>query len=114
MGDGSTEWSAKRVDLGYQDPFPIKMVEIGNEDDVSNGLSSYNAYRFAMFHDKIKEKYPEMKVYASTTELDPAPAGAGLDYHEYAVSQALVFRDLPWTHRFLAASRPLYSGIRLL
>lgn len=52
MGDSSTEYGSVRVALGYTDPFTIKFVEVGNEDDLNGGEDSYIAYRFNMFYGK--------------------------------------------------------------
>lgn len=50
MGDASTTYGAQRIALGYTDPFPIKFVEVGNEDNLNGGTDSYTAYRFPMFY----------------------------------------------------------------
>ncbi|RDL30791.1 Uncharacterized protein BP5553_10136 [Venustampulla echinocandica] len=83
MGSASTTYGKKRIALGYPEPFPIKYVEVGNEDNLNNGLASYNSYRFAMFHNAIIEKYPDMKIIASTTEWKPQIGNSIGDAHEY-------------------------------
>ncbi|NDV80890.1 alpha-L-arabinofuranosidase C-terminal domain-containing protein [Bacteroides sp. 51] len=55
LGDTTTEWGAKRVEHGHPDPFPLKYVEIGNE----NWGDEYDK-RFDIFYAAIKEKYPEL------------------------------------------------------
>lgn len=65
MGDVSTPWGAKRAALGYPEPWPIRMVEVGNEDSLSEGGPSYRKYRFDMFYKAIKAKYPDMMVIVS-------------------------------------------------
>lgn len=50
MGDESTTYGAQRIALGYTDPFVIKYLEVGNEDNLSNGDDSYRAYRYQMFY----------------------------------------------------------------
>ncbi len=40
MGNASTTYGARRIALGYKDPFPIRYVEVGNEDGLNNGLPS--------------------------------------------------------------------------
>ncbi|GAB7364925.1 hypothetical protein MBLNU230_g5713t1 [Neophaeotheca triangularis] len=85
MGDESTTWGARRIALGYPDPWPINYVEIGNEDNLNDGLESYNEYRFPMFYDAIKAVYPEMVIIASTVQTFPTRPNdnsAG-DYHQY-------------------------------
>jgi alpha-L-arabinofuranosidase len=39
MGSTSTKWGAVRAKLGHPKPFPIKFVEIGNEDWFSTTVS---------------------------------------------------------------------------
>lgn len=51
-GDASTTWGAVRVALGYEEPFSIKYVEVGNEDNLNGGDASYVDYRFAAFYGK--------------------------------------------------------------
>lgn len=56
MGDASTTYGAQRIALGYTDPFPIKFVEVGNEDNLNGGTDSYTAYRFPMFYGTWPQK----------------------------------------------------------
>lgn len=55
LGDATTEWGAKRVEHGHPEAFPLKYVEIGNE----NWGDEYDK-RFDIFYVAIKEKYPEL------------------------------------------------------
>ncbi len=55
IGDASTEWGAKRAAHGHPEPFPLKYIEIGNE----NRGELYEE-RFDIFYKAIKEKYPEL------------------------------------------------------
>lgn len=50
MGDASTTYGAQRIALGYEDPFTIKFVEVGNEDNLNGGEDSYIDYRFNAFY----------------------------------------------------------------
>ncbi|KAF2204615.1 glycoside hydrolase [Delitschia confertaspora ATCC 74209] len=85
MGDVSTPYGAMRAKLGYPKPWTIKYVEVGNEDNLGGGGTTYNAYRFQAFYDAIKAKYPHMKVFASTTDFKFAETeDAGEDYHHYS------------------------------
>src|ERR1700743_2124063 len=62
MGDTDTEYGALRAKLGYPEPWTINYVEVGNEDNLNGGGSSYAAYRFNDFYNAIKNKYPHMMV----------------------------------------------------
>lgn len=55
IGDITTEWGAKRAEQGHPDAFPLKYVEIGNE----NWGDEYDK-RFDIFYKAIKAKYPEL------------------------------------------------------
>ena len=58
IGDTSTYWGAKRAADGHPRPFPLKYIEVGNEDwfDRSN---SYDG-RFNQFRTAIEAKYPQL------------------------------------------------------
>lgn len=56
IGDPMTnEWAAKRAAAGHPEPFPLKYVELGNE----NGTDRY-VKRYAYFYDYLKNKYPQL------------------------------------------------------
>jgi alpha-N-arabinofuranosidase len=63
-GDASTKWGARRVADGHPAPFPLKYVEIGNEDWFDKS-GSYDG-RYAQFYDAIKAKYPDLELIATT------------------------------------------------
>jgi alpha-N-arabinofuranosidase len=62
-GDASTKWGAQRIKDGYPNPFPLRYVEIGNEDWFDRS-GSYDG-RFAQFYDAIKAKYPNLKLIST-------------------------------------------------
>ncbi|EPS45460.1 hypothetical protein H072_582 [Dactylellina haptotyla CBS 200.50] len=82
-GSVDTPWGAVRASLGYPEPWTIKYVEIGNEDNLWGGLPSYQDYRFDLFNNAIRSKYPDITIIASTPEITGTPAGTWLDYHRY-------------------------------
>jgi alpha-L-arabinofuranosidase len=87
MGDSSTTWGAKRIALGYPEPFQINYVEVGNEDSLGNGAKTYAAYRFAAFERAIHKAYPHMNIMASYNDVGavhPPFKGTSGDFHEYA------------------------------
>jgi alpha-L-arabinofuranosidase len=63
-GDTGTTWGARRAKDGHPEPFKLTYVEIGNEDNLSGGLPSYDG-RFTMFYDAIKEKYPNLQIIST-------------------------------------------------
>jgi alpha-L-arabinofuranosidase len=62
-GDTSTKWGAVRAKLGHPAPFPVKYVEIGNEDWFDRS-DSYEA-RYAQFYKAIEVKYPQLQIIAT-------------------------------------------------
>ena len=60
IGDVNTEWGARRAQDGHPAPFPLKYVEVGNEDFFDRS-GSY-AERYTMFYEAIKAKYPQLEV----------------------------------------------------
>ena len=106
MGDASTTLGAKRIALGYSEPFQINYVEVGNEDNLNNGLDSYQDYRFPAFYDAISAAYPNITIIASTIALDPFPGNSSGDYHQYTrpdyfVSQFNFFDNYTSQHPIL-------------
>ncbi|KAH7413696.1 glycoside hydrolase superfamily [Phaeosphaeria sp. MPI-PUGE-AT-0046c] len=92
-GPADSTWGKVRAELGHPEPFTLNYVEIGNEDWLAGfpgGWDSYRQYRFPMFHDAIKAKYPNIQIIASAATTDPErgepldyPADALGDYHPY-------------------------------
>ncbi|KAJ5555861.1 Glycoside hydrolase superfamily [Penicillium sp. DV-2018c] len=81
-GSVDTKYGALRAKVGHPKPWKIRYVEVGNEDNLSDGLDSYKAYRFPAFYKAIKEKYPHIQVLASTINMT-LPGNAGGDWHLY-------------------------------
>jgi alpha-N-arabinofuranosidase len=88
-GDSNTKWGAQRAKDGHPAPFPLKYVEIGNEDgfDISGSYEK----RYIQFYDAIKAKYPQLQIISTVGGKDglggrfPAPAGKTeiVDEHYY-------------------------------
>jgi alpha-N-arabinofuranosidase len=78
-GDTSTKWGAIRAKLGHPAPFPVRYVEIGNEDWFDKS-GSYEG-RYAQFYKAIKAKYPQLQLIATAplTRMKPDV----LDDHYY-------------------------------
>jgi alpha-N-arabinofuranosidase len=68
-GSTSTTWGARRARDGHPRPFPLRYVEIGNEDWLNNGTASYDS-RFTMFYDAIKAKYPSIQIISTMRTQD--------------------------------------------
>ncbi|KAJ0382255.1 hypothetical protein COL922a_012948 [Colletotrichum nupharicola] len=90
IGDINTSGGALRASLGHPEPYQLKFVEIGNEDNLAGGCESYKQ-RFLQFFDAIKEAYPQLTILTSTSDRnclpDAIPEGAWLDFHDYNVPE---------------------------
>ena len=64
IGDSTTTWGAKRAANGHPSPFPLKYIEVGNENYGPIYAARYNA-----FYKAIKAKHPEI-VVISTLRYD--------------------------------------------
>lgn len=60
LGDLTTTWGKKRVESGHPAPFPLKYVEIGNE----NWGPVYEK-RYDIFYKAIKAKYPQLTLIST-------------------------------------------------
>jgi alpha-L-arabinofuranosidase len=69
IGDTNTPWGARRARDGHPAPFPLRYVEIGNEDWFDRS-GSYDG-RFAQFYDAIKALHPHLQVISSVGNEHP-------------------------------------------
>mgnify|MGYP001248597341 CR=1 FL=1 len=58
-GPVTSKWGALRAKHGHPKPFNLKYLQIGNE----NGGPAYEE-RYALFHDAIKKRYPDIELVA--------------------------------------------------
>ncbi|MGC2213939.1 MAG: alpha-L-arabinofuranosidase C-terminal domain-containing protein, partial [Silvibacterium sp.] len=82
-GDTSTRWGAERAKDGHPQPFALKYVEIGNEDQFDKS-KTYNE-RFAQFYKSIKAKYPDLQLIATMPVTSVKPDV--IDDHYYRSAQ---------------------------
>jgi alpha-N-arabinofuranosidase len=84
LGPATSPFGSMRAALGYPEPWKLKYVEIGNEDNISGGPASYAAYRFPMFYNAIHALYPDLIIVSSTGGLTAVGEGSMTDFHLYA------------------------------
>ena len=60
IGPAGSKWGKLRAAAGHPKPFPLKYVEIGNEQHGPRYAERYN-----VFYKAIKAKYPQMQIMAS-------------------------------------------------
>ena len=66
-GATNTKWGALRAAHGHPAPFPLRFVEIGNEDFFDK-KEVYDA-RFARFFDAIKARHPDIQIIATRGDV---------------------------------------------
>ena len=70
-GPVTSTWGAKRAAAGHPEPFGLKYLGVGNEDQITDGFEQ----RFKMIHDAVKAKHPEIVVIGTV-----GPASDGHDF----------------------------------
>jgi alpha-L-arabinofuranosidase len=85
MGPADSEWGKRRVADGFPEPFKLRYVEIGNEDFFDRS-GSYEG-RFAQMAKAIREKYPQLKIIATTPVTSAKPDL--VDDHIYASASTM-------------------------
>jgi len=60
LGPVTSKWGKVRAANGHPKPFPLKYIEVGNEQH-----GPWYALRYNRFHDAIKKKYPNLKIISS-------------------------------------------------
>jgi alpha-N-arabinofuranosidase len=93
IGGVDTRWGAQRARDGHPQPFPLRYVEIGNEDFFDKS-GSYDK-RFAIFYKAIKARYPHL-ILISTTAAGATPSQRPdmVDDHTYAWGEAQMYEHL--------------------
>ncbi|MBE6934984.1 MAG: alpha-L-arabinofuranosidase [Ruminococcaceae bacterium] len=77
-GDVTTKWGALRAEMGHPEPFPLRYLEIGNENLGDEYLTRYELFRKALL-----AKYPDLIIIANIhVERDGLPLNIA-DEHFY-------------------------------
>lgn len=85
-GPVTSKWGALRAKHGHPKPFNLKLLQIGNE----NGGPNYNE-RYALFHDALKAKYPDLQLVACDWGGIPKNRPLDLiDQHLYATPEVFM------------------------
>lgn len=82
-GDVSTEWGAKRAENGYEKPFNMKYIAIGNEN-----WGEVYWRNFDVIYKAVKEKYPEITIISSAGH-----SGSGEDFDANMATVNTNYRD---------------------
>lgn len=81
IGDVNTKWGAERAKNGHPAAFPLKYVEIGNEN-----VGPRYAEHYKLFYKAIKEKYPQLTLICALMfhpEIKQAGTLEVIDPHYY-------------------------------
>jgi alpha-N-arabinofuranosidase len=104
LGDASTPYGSLRAKYGRIEPYTLRYIEIGNEDNLSGGCSTY-ASRFTSIYSYVHHLYPSLILIASTGQAtclpESFPAGAYMDIHHYLTPDQFVglFNEFDHTPR---------------
>ncbi|KAH7097271.1 glycoside hydrolase [Auriculariales sp. MPI-PUGE-AT-0066] len=91
LDPSTTKLGAWRASLGHEDPYDIRYVEVGNEDNLSGPVPTYQSYRWKMYHDAIRAEFPAINIMATTRASQPVdPVPEFIDYHVYTHPRGLV------------------------
>jgi alpha-L-arabinofuranosidase len=71
-GDESTHWGAVRASLGHPEPFGLRYLGVGNEDQIDDVFRS----RFSRLLLALREHHPEIQVVGTA---GPSPQGADFE-----------------------------------
>lgn len=86
FGDSTTQYGRMRIANGRTEPWAVKYLEIGNEDNLTGGCPTYPD-RFTQIYNAVHDKYPHITIVASNGDYnclpDPLPEGVIIDLHLY-------------------------------
>ena len=122
IGDSTTFWGKKRAENGHPKAFPLRYVEVGNEN-----IGMRYAENYKLFYSAIKKKYPHIEVINAlmfTPYVEKAGQVDIIDPHYYELAgwfyrNADVYDKLPdnypykvYVGEYAAIGRPsLYSSL---
>ncbi len=85
IGPADSYWGKARARNGHEKPFPLKYIEVGNENIGSRYAANYNR-----FHKAIKERYPQITVITAlmfSKNLDELDRVEVIDPHYYELAE---------------------------
>jgi alpha-N-arabinofuranosidase len=114
IGPVTSKWGARRAADGHPEPFPLRYVEIGNEDWFDKS-GSYDA-RFAQFFDAIKARHPQLKCISSIGNEQPAAKRVTsrrpdvLDEHYYLKTEDFLARSPTFFDKYDRSGPEIFVG----
>ncbi len=111
IGPVDSKWGSVRAAAGHPNPFPLKYVEVGNEDQ-----GPRYGERFARFYEAIKARYPQISVILDSW-ISGIDRGAMSTAGKFDILDEHAYRPLYWSidnfNSFAKYKRegwPLYVG----
>ncbi|HEY5909405.1 MAG TPA: alpha-L-arabinofuranosidase C-terminal domain-containing protein [Verrucomicrobiae bacterium] len=104
-GPATSTWGAVRARQGHLAPYNLKYLEIGNE----NGGPRYHE-RYALFHDAIKAKYPQMHLIANEWGGRPGNRSIEIIDEHYYNSPEFFINNSGKYDSYDRAGRKVYVG----
>lgn len=105
IGDTTTTYGALRAQYGHPAPYPLKYIEIGNENE---GFNQY-AERHYEFYKAIKGKYPQLTLVTDGISLRTStPMDIG-DWHDYTTPSWMIGHYNRFDNRSRASAK-VYEG----
>jgi alpha-L-arabinofuranosidase len=91
VGPVNSKWGSLRAKAGHPKPFPLRYIEVGNEDQ-----GARYGERFARFYNAIKARYPEMNVALDSwiSGIDRAAMHAA---NKFEILDEHAYRPLFWS-----------------
>ncbi|HWC60143.1 MAG TPA: alpha-L-arabinofuranosidase C-terminal domain-containing protein, partial [Verrucomicrobiae bacterium] len=113
-GDAKTTWGARRIKDGHPAPFPLKYVEVGNEDWFDKS-KSYDA-RYVQFYKAIKAKYPQLKLISTIGNDQPEAMRVHsmqpdmTDEHYYRSANEFIHMSPDYAHQYDRQGPEIFVG----
>ena len=100
-GGTDTVWGARRAELGHPEPFEMRYLGLGNEDEFTDDFRE----RYAAIADAVTEVYPEIVIIGT---VGPQPFGDDFEQgwayareHDIAMVDEHAYRTPRWFHQNL-------------
>ena len=98
IGPVNSKWGSRRAGNGHPKPFPLKYIEVGNEDFGPTYYRYYDA-----FYHAIKSKYPQLKIIANSiigqskdADLKRERISEFVDPSTVEIFDEHYYKDIPW------------------
>jgi alpha-L-arabinofuranosidase len=98
IGPVDSYWGSKRAENGHPKPFPLKYIEIGNEDFGPTYYRYYDA-----FYHAVNSKYPQLKIIANSIIGQSRDADRKreripdfIDPSTVKIFDEHYYKDIPW------------------